>query len=95
MYEMQNPQEATRYVVRTGEKFHIRIQIPVTTRLLQVQQVSGLALPSFLRFDANGSKGLVEFTGTALSRDLGMLNVGIYADRECVAKVSLEVIPRR
>lgn len=92
---LQKQQDATRYVVRTGEKFHIRIQIPVTTRPLQVQQVSGLALPSFLRFDANGAKGMVEFTGTALSRDMGVLNVGIYADKECVARVGIEVIPRR
>ncbi|KAJ2918676.1 hypothetical protein MD484_g1747, partial [Candolleomyces efflorescens] len=91
-----NPsKDATRYVVRTGEKFHIRIQIPITTRPLQVQQVSGIALPSFLRFDANGAKGMIEFTGTALSRDLGILNVGIYADNECLSRVIIEVIPRR
>ncbi|KAF5338346.1 hypothetical protein D9611_012509 [Ephemerocybe angulata] len=87
--------EATRYVVRTGEKFHIRVQIPTTTRYLQIQQVSGLALPSFLQFDANGAKGIVEFTGTALSRDLGALNVGIYADKECILRVMIEVVPRR
>lgn len=82
-------------MVRTGEKFHIRIQIPSTTQSLQVQQVSGAALPSFLQFDAHGVKGMIEFTGTALSRDLGILNVGIYADSECLSKVIIEVIPRR
>jgi len=63
--------------------------------MLQVQQVSGLALPSFLKFDANGGKGMVEFTGTALSRDLGVLNLGVYADNDCLARIIIEVIPRR
>ena len=92
---MKQSQEVTRYVVRAGEKFHIRLQIPVTAQKLQVVQVSGQDLPKFLKVDANGAKGMVEFTGTALSRDLGMITVGIYADKECISKVILEVIPRR
>ncbi|EAU90541.1 hypothetical protein CC1G_00925 [Coprinopsis cinerea okayama7 len=88
-------QEVTRYVLRTGEKFHIRLQIPATGQKIQVTQVSGQEIPKFLHVDVNAVKGMVDFTGIALSRDLGMLTVGVYADKELVSKVILEVIPRR
>ncbi|KAH6915879.1 hypothetical protein BKA70DRAFT_472338 [Coprinopsis sp. MPI-PUGE-AT-0042] len=87
--------EVTRYVLRTGEKFQIRLQITPTARKLQVTQVSGQEIPKFLKVDANGSKGMVELTGTALSRDLGMLTIGVYAEKQCLVKVILEVIPRK
>lgn len=85
----------TRYVLRTGEKFQIRLQIAPTSRKLQVTQVSGQEIPKFLKVEANGLKGMVELTGTALSRDLGMLTIGVYAEKQCLVKVILEVIPRK
>ncbi|TFK29741.1 hypothetical protein FA15DRAFT_684616 [Coprinopsis marcescibilis] len=87
--------EVTRYVVRAGEKFHIRLQLAVTATKLEVRQMSGLDLPKFMDVDVSGAKGMVEFTGIALSRDLGEVTIGVYAEKECVSKIILEVIPRR
>jgi axial budding pattern protein 2 len=60
-----------------------------------VKLVSGQALPNFIQPNLSGisAKGILELTGVATFRDLGVFNVGVYTNTGvCVANVVIEVV---
>jgi axial budding pattern protein 2 len=90
--------ETRRVLVRIGEKFKFRIQIPVHLRgvFYELRLVNGGPLPQFLRHDLNLRDGSIEFHGIPSPRDLGVFDVGVHVgDREgCVARTIIDVVGR-
>lgn len=93
--------DTMRVLVRVGEKIKFRLPIATisesykTNRKYEAKLTSGMPLPKFLRVDLNGIKdrGIVEFTGIAGVKDLGTIEVGVYAvtGGACMGKVIIEI----
>lgn len=89
-------------LARVDERFSSRVPVHVnaTTRNgLEVKQMSGAAIPQFLKVnlsDVSGRYGAVLFTGTPRARDRGKTELGVFLkdDETCVARVVLEVVGR-
>ncbi|KAL0953704.1 hypothetical protein HGRIS_004897 [Hohenbuehelia grisea] len=90
-----------RMLVRTGQKFHFRVPVLMEAspsaytrpRALKARLLSGGPLPKFIRAELNGKQqGSVEFYGTPKAADIGDLQIGVFKDEECVARVLLEVV---
>ncbi|KAK2463694.1 hypothetical protein APHAL10511_004445 [Amanita phalloides] len=90
--------QVRRILVRMGEKFKSRIQIPIQTRgiFYELKLLNGGPLPQFLQHDINLKDGCIELYGTPNRRDVGVFDVGVYVgDREsCVARTIIDVVGR-
>ena len=90
--------ETRRILVRVGEKFKFRIQIPSHARgvLYELKLLNGGPLPQFLHHELNLKDGSIEFHGVPNLRDLGIFDVGVHVgDREgCVARTVIDVVGR-
>lgn len=89
----------TKVLIRVGERFKFRVPIfPTTGTMVEsysVKLISGQILPKFIQPDLSGisAKGVLELSGVATFRDLGVLNVGVYTNTGiCVASVVVEVV---
>lgn len=89
-------EEARRILIRVGEKFKFRIQIPSHARgvLYELKLLNGRPLPQFLHHDLNMKDGSIEFHGIPNLRDLGIFDVGVHAGEGCVARTVIDVVGR-
>ena len=89
-----------RVVVRMGEGFKFRVRIanydfsPSKEVLYMLKMVDGGPLPRFLNHEFNLKDRWVEIFGVPGPRDLGVLDVGVYMDAECVARTTIDVVGR-
>jgi axial budding pattern protein 2 len=98
-HKMGTELSVTKVLSRVGERFKFRVPVfptPGTTvESYVVKLVSGQALPNFIQPNLSGisAKGILELTGVATFRDLGVFNVGVYTNTGvCVANVVIEVV---
>lgn len=88
-------------VLRSGEKFRLRVPLPPATKSapqagkLDVKLVSGNPLPKFLQVDY-GLKGALEFYGTPGPGDVSRIVIGIYNHEGlCIKTVTIEIVKWR